>query len=341
MKKRMLLIALMMGIVVTGCDKQGNTDVPKIEISDVDQETEKEETSEKNEETDETEVPKEEGFSFAELANVEFMFSSGAGGWRTVLHVGEDGSFWGEYSDSEMGSVGELYPNGTVYLSEFEGEFTKPVKVNDYTYSVGIADIEYKKKPGTEEIIDQMLWIYSTAAGIEEANSLLLYLPGTPLEELPEEYLEWVQMAVLDEDTKVLPFYGFYNEKDQKGFSSYEVMSPMDELLNIAENNAKAITDSLENEDLNQAELNEKSAELYKVWDKLLNDFWAELKGSLPKDEYETLLNEQRAWIKEKEAAVEKAGAEYAGGSAEPMARNMKAASMTEERVYELYKLLK
>ena len=57
MKKRMLLIALMMGIVVTGCDKQGNTDVPKIEISDVDQETEKEETSEKNEETDETEVP--------------------------------------------------------------------------------------------------------------------------------------------------------------------------------------------------------------------------------------------------------------------------------------------
>ena len=34
-----------------------------------------------------------EGFSFADVADREFYFSSGAGGWYTVLYIHEDGSF--------------------------------------------------------------------------------------------------------------------------------------------------------------------------------------------------------------------------------------------------------
>lgn len=334
MKYRMLMIALMLGLMVSGCEKQGTTDTSKIEISEVIEEKEEE----KEEVKEETE---EESFDFSVLKNREFYLGSGAGAWRTILHVGEDGSFWGEYSDSDMGSVGEGYSNGTYYYCAFEGNFTKPVKVNDYTYSVGIADIAYKNEPDTEEIIDKILYTYTTPLGIENANSILLYLPGAPLEALPSEYLDWVQMAILDHESKELPFYGIYNKKEQKGFSSYEIMTPIDEMLDSAERSAQVIKESLEKDNLTQTELNEKSNELYEIWDKLLNDFWKELKATMPNDEFQSLLNEQRAWITEKETAVEKAGAEYAGGSMEVLAKNMKAASMTEERVYELYKLLK
>lgn len=347
MKCKILMITLMMGLMVSGCEKQEMPDTSKIEISETIPEKEevkedsKEELKEEPKEETQVEIEKEDIFDFSVLKNTEFYFGSGAGAWRTILHVAEDGSFWGEYSDSDMGSIGEGYPNGTYYYCAFEGEFSKPVKVNDYTYSVGIAEITYKNEPETKEIIDKMLYVYTEPLGIENANSLLLYLPGAPLEKLPGEYLEWVQMAILDHESKELPFYGLYNEKEQKGFSSYELMTPIDEMLASAERSANTITEAMENEYLTQTEMNAKSYELYEIWDKLLNDFWKELKNTLPEEEYQTLLTEQRAWIVEKETAVEKAGAEFAGGSMEALAKNMEAASMTEERVYELYKLLK
>ena len=46
-------------------------------------------------------------------------------------------------------------------------------------------------------------------------------------------------------------------------------------------------------------------------------------------------------WIAEKEKAVEEAGKEVEGGSMYSLVVNMKAAELTEERVYELYELLK
>lgn len=352
MKSRMLLLTLVLGIMVTGCNEQPATDESKIEISDVteenvssdeqtDSEVENDEDPVIEDEKIDEDTSEENGFAFSDLGNIEFYFGSGAGGWRTIMYVAEDGGFWGEYSDSEMGSTGELYPNGTYYYCAFEGNFTKPVKVNDYTYSIGIAEINYANEPGTEEIIDEMLHIYSMPYGIDDANSLLLYMPGAPLDELPQEYLDWVRMGIVDEESKELPFYGIYNEKDMNGFSSYEIKNPIDEMLESVAAKASTINDSLENDILTQTEMNIKSNELYELWDGVLNNLWAEVKNILLENEYQEVLNEQRAWIKEKENAVTKAAEEVAGGSLEPFVRNMKAAEMTEERVYELYKLLK
>ena len=47
---------------------------------------------------------------------VEFLFTSGAGGWSTQLSLNRDGSFTGEFHDSEMGDRTEEYPNGSVYI---------------------------------------------------------------------------------------------------------------------------------------------------------------------------------------------------------------------------------
>lgn len=360
MKKRLFVLCMVLGLMCVGCGNEDVVDYSSIRIEEVEQETSEkpmEQEEEKagddlpeketvddvgtSEETEKNEDSVEAEFDlFAEMKNREFYFSSGAGGWRTIMKISEDGSFSGEYSDSEMGVTGEGYPNGTYCICTFEGEFTKPVKVNDYTYSVGIADIRYEKEAGTEEIIDGVLYCYSEPYGIDGANSLLFYLPGTPLSELPQEYLDWVRFEVSEAKDDKLSFYGIYNEKEQTGFSSYEILNVIDEMMKNAKAASDVIKTSLENDILTQLEMNEKSSALYEVWDDALNALWAELKNTLPKNEFETLLNEQRAWISEKEKAVEEAGAEVSGGSMEPLVRNMKAAELTEKRVYELYEML-
>ena len=48
-------------------------------------------------------------FSFESLKPFTFVFSSGAGAWSTMLEIQEDGSFSGQYSDSDAGSYSDAY----------------------------------------------------------------------------------------------------------------------------------------------------------------------------------------------------------------------------------------
>ena len=49
---------------------------------------------------------------------LEFVFSSGAGAWRTAIVLNQDGSFNGAYLDSDMGDRGNDYPKGTHYICD-------------------------------------------------------------------------------------------------------------------------------------------------------------------------------------------------------------------------------
>lgn len=330
MKKCIGMFLFAMGILMMGCGKE------EVKLSQVI-------VSEETTEATETAKPSEttEMLQFADLKDVEFYFASGAGGWRTVLQIESDGSFSGIFSDSEMGSVGEGYPNGTYYYCDFEGIFTEPVKVNDYTYSMKIQEISCANQPETTEIRDEILYCYSTPYGIEGAEEVLLYLPGAPTKELPEEYMSWVRNDMENPDTPELPFYGLYNQTEQNGFSSYDISGRIDDMMDATKEWSSTIRASLEHEDLNQAEMNEKAQELYEIWDSALNTLWSELKEELSEDEFAKLLAEQRAWIAKKEGAVEEAGKEYEGGSIYGLIVSMEAADITEERVYELYEMLK
>jgi len=327
MKKRIFMILLAVGIVVSGCGKVDSADKPEVEV------TEPVETVEEviYEETEE--------FSFSELQDVWFHFESGAGGWRTEMRIKEDGSFSGSYSDFNMGEFEEEYPRGTCYKCNFAGIFSEPVKVNGYTYSMKIKEISYANEPDTKEIVDEQLHCYTTPYGLDGAEDILIYLPGAPIADLPEEYINWVRTWMEEPETQNLPFYGLYNVKEQNGFFGVDISVNIDEMMAIVEEWAITIRASLEHDDLNQAEMNEFAKELYDTWDHALNTLWKELKETLPEDEFAKLLEEQRAWITEKERAVEEAGKEYEGGSIYPLIVNMKAAEITEERVYELYEM--
>lgn len=305
-------------------------------------------------ETEETEGQEdaETGFSFADVSNLEFYFASGAGAWCTELHIHADGTFEGLHHDSDM-DTGADYPDGTVYYCNFSGKFTQPEKVNDYTYSMRIENLECEQEEGKVEIMDGVRYIGSYAYGLDDAEELLIYLPGSPLRELPEEYLRWVGYYDLESTTETtLPYYGIYNVIPEYGFSSYEpagepeetentVSVDIDEELADIEEQAAVLEEALYSNELTQIELNQTSAELYKLWDDELNAIWVRLKDSLDEETMETIRTEQREWIAAKESAVEEEGAEYGMGTMRALVENDKAAELTKERVYELAELLR
>lgn len=118
-------------------------------------------------------------------------------------------------------------------------------------------------------------------------------------------------------------------------------LSELNGYMASLEESADAIQTSLEKDALSQTDMNEKSAQLYKLWDDALNHFWRELKAALPEDEFSALLDEQLAWISDKDTAVSEAAADYEGGSMYALIANGEAAKITQERVYEFYNILK
>lgn len=344
MRKKMMAIFLAGSMILSvgGCGKEGQGDssaLPGTKTAD----TQEMEVSE----TDAQEKGSEETFSFAEFAKLQFIFSSGAGGWATYLYINADGTFSGEYFDGEMGIIGDDYPDGTMYQCRFTGRFTQPLKVNDFTYSMQIEDISYEKEPGTEEIIDGMLYCYAEPYGLDGAEEILIYMPGAPLAELPEEYKSWVgyssQLLAMPGQTE-LPFWGLYNVAEECGFESYDMVESAKEMVAFQEKEADSLEASIENDALTQAEYNEKSQRLYETWDDTLNGVWNALKQTLEEDAMQALIVEEREWIAGKEQAVAEAGAEagaeVVGGSMWPMVMNLKAAELTKSRVYELLELL-
>ena len=123
---------------------------------------------------------------------------------------------------------------------------------------------------------------------------------------------------------------------EQAETPSYD-KSIVDDYMASVEEQSESIKNFLEYDDMTQLDMNEKSQELYEIWDGALNYLWGELKTILSDAEFEELLEEQRAWISEKESAVEEAGKEVEGGSMYALVVSSKAAELTEERVYELY----
>ncbi|MCI8658675.1 MAG: DUF1311 domain-containing protein [Lachnospiraceae bacterium] len=302
-----------------------------------DKEGQKNETEQKKE----GQQMEEASFSFADLNNVEFIFSSGAGGWQTSLTIGENGSFSGLFFDGNLGDTGEGYPNGSVLWSEFGGSFTQPVQEDAYTYSVQLAELEYKDLIGKEEILDEMRYCYMDAYGLSDARTILIHLPGTSLEEIPEEVRSWIGYYDLSQltDTK-LPFFVLENEQHGYAFRGYDMVEELKKTIAYTESQVAEQEKSIHNEALSQMELTEKTGYIYNLWDQALNSTWDVLKKTMDAETMEALTVEERRWIEQKEAAVAEAGAEFEGGSIQSMVMNNMAAELTKARLYELLEWL-
>ena len=146
-----------------------------------------------------------------------FDFTSGVGAWYTELTVGENGTFMGSYHDSEMGETGEGYPDGTVYGCLFHGQFSDPVQADEYSWTVKVT-VEQDEGQAPETIEDGMRFVTSPVYGLEKAQTVTVYLPGTPVDKLPEDFMFWSHLQEIDPEAKVIPYYAIWSEADAAGF---------------------------------------------------------------------------------------------------------------------------
>lgn len=163
----------------------------------------------------------EEAPTFEALSELNWTFMSGAGGWSTDMQIAPDGSFTGNYHDSEMGETGDDYPDGTLYGCTFHGQFTLGEQVNEYTWKVHVDALELDEGQVPEAIEDGVRYVTIDPYGLVEGHDMLLYLPGTPTDALPEEFLFWAHL-IGDEIPEALPYYGLYDETDDMGFIGEE-----------------------------------------------------------------------------------------------------------------------
>lgn len=181
-----------------------------------------EETTAPTEETtvEETEAPAQESI-LNQMAG-EFDFTSGVGGWISTMNVNADGTFTGEYTDSEMGEMDAEYPDGTVYYCNFSGKISEPVQKSEFVYEAKVTDLQTAEPVGVEKIDNKIRYVSSTAYGLDDVDTIEIYLPGVKTADLPAEYVEWciASEAFMNGTPDVLPFYGIYNVNAQEGWFS-------------------------------------------------------------------------------------------------------------------------
>ena len=153
------------------------------------------------------------------MAGMEWTFCSGVGGWSTDLHMQEDGSFIGEYHDSEMGDSADEYPDGTVYCCAFSGKMSLVEQVDERTWKIRVDELTAEE---TEEaIIDGVRYLPSEPYGLSEGDIMVLYSPGTPVSVLSEDMQLWAH--VLDQETPPTELEDWFlsSEANDSGFVGY------------------------------------------------------------------------------------------------------------------------
>ena len=157
---------------------------------------------------------------FETLSGMEWSFSSGVGGWGTYLSISADGSFTGDFHDSEMGETADEYPNGTVYFCSFHGKMSLAGRVDENTWKIHIDSLETDK---AEELIeDDIRYVPAEAYGLSAGDDMLLYGPGTPVSAFSEEMLMWTHVQEQEDTPVALDSWFLCSEKNNSGFVGYE-----------------------------------------------------------------------------------------------------------------------
>ena len=134
-----------------------------------------------------------------DLSGKKFVFSSGAGGWQTVLTFSDNGYFTAKYEDYDFDSVA---------ICEFNGKFSVDSKVNDtaYIFRLDKADItspvnteEVKNIGGKDMTVRYVDLPYGFAVNNDSDHSFQgkfsLYLPLRKRSEMSAEVNEWLDIS--------------------------------------------------------------------------------------------------------------------------------------------------
>jgi len=287
------------------------------------------------------ETAETQDLTFADLSKLQFEFSSGAGAWAELFTIERDGYFTGNYYDADMGDTGEGYEDGTYHVSSYSGHFSNLTKVDDTTYEMTLTDITYEDTPGTVMIWDNQRTFYTDSWGLMNADTLTIYLPGTPLEKLTEDVVSWISL-VNESDTE-LTMTVIENKVYGHGIYSYDRLAALEDAqmtYNTYKESYDYYSDKLSNANTT-LEMVEYTATMYEYSDDCLNYIWNLIRYNVEEAKYQEILKEQREWIQEKEKAAQESADVYTNGSFATVDYNAVMADMTIKRCAQLVEYLK
>ena len=159
---------------------------------------------------------------FARFEGMNWDFCSGAGGWYTDLQIHPDGTFTGEFHDSEMGECTEAYPDGTVYYCTFSGRLSLLAQLNENTWKLQVEELAQEEEEGKETLGDGFRYVSATPYGVTAGDEFLLYRPGTPVDAFTDEMKLWAH-AWEDGSQPVteLETWFMYSERSDSGFVGF------------------------------------------------------------------------------------------------------------------------
>ena len=293
-------------------------------------------TNKAENDTTETTKANDSTITFEDLAKYSYSFSSGAGGWSDDFDIEKDGSFHGSYHDSDMGDTGDDYPDGTIYYCEYEGHFENIQKVDEFTYKMHMKDITILNDD-KESIEDGVRYIPLTPYALSNADVVEIYMPGKPVSEINEEVRTWLFIPYQDQQD-TLENMALVNVNENQGITSSTRMTPKED----AESTYNTYKESYDyyagllSEAATTADMVEATSNQIRVSDECLNYIWRLIKYNTDEATFNKALEEQRQWLKDRDASAERA--KNLGGSQAAVDYNDIYATMTMERCKELLK---
>lgn len=144
----------------------------------------------------------------ASISDTPLLAASGAGAWEGHLQIHADGTFTGDYQDEDAEAV---------YASSFSGTFSTEADVVGNTYWLWVEELRTEQVPGTTAMKDGIRIVYDQAP-IYERSYMVLTLPGTPDNEIPEQvkaeiggvYGEWEDYSRFITLTNLEDGWGFF-----------------------------------------------------------------------------------------------------------------------------------
>ncbi|MGO1685486.1 MAG: hypothetical protein ACTH0H_10880 [Brachybacterium sp.] len=125
----------------------------------------------------------------SELAGKSFVFSSGAGAWSTGYEMGADGTFTGEFSDSDMGA-------GIRHSAQFEGRLEVGERIDETTYALNLVEFTRTTPPSGQVEEDGYTIQYEPSVyGFDQCRDFRLLFPDTPTSSLNDDQRLWSTAA--------------------------------------------------------------------------------------------------------------------------------------------------
>ena len=156
---------------------------------------------------------------YEEMNGLIYVFTSGVGAWSTELAVSADGSFIGQFHDSNMGETGDDHRNGTIYECSFSGRFSPASRVDATSYSATVEELYYDTElNGSDHYIDdEVLHVLTEPYGLLSGDEMIFYTSGKKVSEIPEAFMSWLQWSI-PEGSEVLDQVVICNMSEEIAF---------------------------------------------------------------------------------------------------------------------------